>query len=300
MKNIKKVLSLALALVMVVGALVVLPTEVKAAPIATLTTTAATSGETGIYGFKLSTYCEGFELGADYTVSVVLSSDGAQYKFGGGLGVAANNDMPFNEWTGNGATTTLTYDFTNVTEDKGEIQVWWFEAPFTFLNIDSITVTKKTVESDGYTGVHKFTGTGADNAFTINPAQFCEGYADGKDYVITVKMTSDGGWSGMIGGCTTSSYTWIATEELRGDQSATWTFEIPVMYGSPKVELWWIGGTYVSIDEITIVEKVAETPNPENPGDNIESTGDFNMVLPLVLVLFGGVAVMVASKKRFA
>ena len=33
---------------------------------------------------------------------------------------------------------------------------------------------------------------------------------------------------------------------------------------------------------------------------SIDNTGDFSMVLPLVLVLFGGAAVIVASKKRFA
>ena len=42
----------------------------------------------------------------------------------------------------------------------------------------------------------------------------------------------------------------------------------------------------------------AQTPNP-NP-DQIPEEGDFGMVLPLVLVLFGGAAVVFASKKRFA
>lgn len=42
----------------------------------------------------------------------------------------------------------------------------------------------------------------------------------------------------------------------------------------------------------------AQTPNP-NPNP-IPEAGDFGMVLPLVLVLFGGVAIVFASKKRLA
>ena len=46
----------------------------------------------------------------------------------------------------------------------------------------------------------------------------------------------------------------------------------------------------------------AQTPNPTPTPDPdpIPEEGDFDMVLPLLLVLFGGVAVVFASKKRFA
>ena len=52
------------------------------------------------------------------------------------------------------------------------------------------------------------------------------------------------------------------------------------------------------------VEKLKfEIPSIEEQNEYVKTitgTGDFNMVLPLVLVLFGGAVVLVASKKRFA
>ena len=325
MKSIKKIMSLALALVMIVGALVVIPTEVKAAPIGTLTSTADANAETGKFGFKLSDYCSDYVDGADYKITVVLGSDGAAGSFGGGVGAATQLEGGWAqaEWTGNGASTTVVFNGTKLHEDRAEIQVWWL-GEGNSVTIESITVEKVVSGSDDNDdeneGIHTFTAAGAENGFTINPAEFCEGYTDGKDYVITVKLSSTGVAKGVVGCCSKPDYSvWNMTDELECNGTATWTLEVVEMYGSPKVELWWLAdGATVTIDEITIVEKVAENPNPNpNPGtpeggednnnndndndnDNIEATGDFSMVLPLVLVLFGGVAVIVASKKRFA
>jgi hypothetical protein len=287
---------------MVVGALVVLPTEVKAAPIATLTSTAEANAETGKFGFKLSDYCSDYVDGADYKITVVLSSDGAAGSFGGGIGAATQLEGGWTQqqWDGAGATTTAVLNGTKLHEDRAEVQVWWL-GEGNSVSIESIKVEKVVADSGEETkGIHTFTAYGTDNAFTINPSQFCEGYVDGKDYVITVKLSSTGIAKGVIGCCSKPDYSvWNATDESECNGTATWTLEVPEMYGSAKVELWWMAdGATATIEEITIVEKTAD--QPENPGDNIESTGDFNMVLPLVLVLFGGVAVMVASKKRFA
>ena len=50
-------------------------------------------------------------------------------------------------------------------------------------------------------------------------------------------------------------------------------------------------GEKVAITDIEVADEYVKT---------ITGTGDFNMVLPLVLVLFGGAVVIVAAKKRIA
>ena len=53
------------------------------------------------------------------------------------------------------------------------------------------------------------------------------------------------------------------------------------------------------ITKVVVTPDPEPTPNPDEDED-IEATGDFSIVLPLVLVLMGGAVVIVASKKRFA
>ena len=234
MKTLKKLLSLALALVMVVGALVVLPTEAKADAIATLTSTAEANAATGKFGFKLSDYCANYVDGADYKITVVLSSDGAAGSFGGGVGAATQDADGWTqvEWSGAGATTTAVLEGKKLHEDRAEVQVWWL-GEGNSVTIESITVEKiqagseggendgSKEEVEGGSQIHKFVPvegtTKPAAAFEFEPSKYCEGYANGKDYIVTVKMSSDGEWCGMLGGCKTSAYDWMDTGEVRGN-----------------------------------------------------------------------------------
>ena len=72
---------------------------------------------------------------------------------------------------------------------------------------------------------------------------------------------------------------------------ATTVASFPVTIPSGSKLYLGLTGEKVDITNIEVADEYVKT---------ITGTGDFNMVLPLVLVLFGGAVVLVASKKRFA
>lgn len=310
MKQIKRVTSLVLALLMVVGALVVLPTEAKAATIYTFVPGAEANKPDGAFEIDPAAYCSNYVEGGDYTVTVKLTSDAF---FNGIIGGDSNGT-----WTTtgqqdcNGGTTTWTLDLTPMT-GKPQVQVWWMNGAT--VTIDEITVTPKNAgepggnepggnepggNEPGDASIHTFRhGTQAnksDGDFAINPATYCSNYEEGKDYTITVKLSSDGYCNGIIGASSTSSYTWTpsAQQECNGG-TATWTLEVTEMYGNPQVQIWWMNDdcTYVKIDEITVTAKTAGEPV-------IDHKGDASMTFVALLAGAALVTVGVASRKRFA
>ena len=105
---------------------------------------------------------------------------------------------------------------------------------------------------------------------------------DSTDWVATYKDTMNAGTEGTIT-AVLSGKNLVVTYKCAGVESKA---TIPVDTSKPVY--FSLTGEKVAVEDITVVAKT------------IPAKGDVSMVLPFVLVLFGGAVVIVAAKKRFA
>lgn len=305
MKTFKKVLSLALALVMVVGALVVLPTEAKAAD----STTSVWSGSqtidsnwSGTVSIEASKFAD---LKFDGTEKLVVTysavNAGTYYsaiKFGCTdpyADITSGDAIPCTA-----ATSKYYVDLTSAYSDIATTGLLIMGCNLVITDVSVWTVDVDT--TNVYTGSFE-SGSWANN-LSIAADKFADCEFDGTEKLAITYVATD-----------TSNGTWV-NFKLAVEDPYTALVEPGVMVVSAPTVVYldltedWAaiatGGLMVqghnwtisSVDVLSPVEEQVTNPTPDT--DKVPTAGDFSMVLPLVLVLMGGAVVFAASKKRFA
>ena len=93
----------------------------------------------------IADYCSSFQTGNSIEVTSVLSSD--EY-FNGAIGTKASDTWQAPQQTGNSGQNTWTIEFSNVTSDTLEIQIWYMDG--TYVDLETLTITKKDTDSTTY------------------------------------------------------------------------------------------------------------------------------------------------------
>lgn len=310
MKTFKKVLSLALALVMVVGALVVLPTEAKAAD-----STSIWSGsvESGDWATNFEVPKENFaDLkfdGTEVLEITYVSTDTTLW--GSQFTVETTWWTEIDACVNASIATTDTVKYVILTDDYAVLKEQGLMIRGYNWTITDVSVRAALADAKAIYSETLKTGDWATVA-TVDADKFADLKFDGTETLVikyAAESVATGEWCSFKAAINEGNWGTTLVDENVNMVAVPTIKEIVLTsdYAGLAENGLGLGGHNLVVTEISLVgvEEPAPTPDSEatptpTPEDKIETTGDFSMVLPLVLVTFGGAVVVIASKKRFA
>lgn len=310
MKKLSKILSLMLALVMVVGAVVALPTTAKADGTSVYNEEFTTGDWENSMVVDAAKFSNLKFDGTETLVVTYVSTDttlwGSQIQLATGywsyvIENCANLNLASSALT---TSYTITSDWAKLAEEG--LFVKGYNMTVTDISVTSTSSSEEPSESESApAGDALHTFTQGEN-FVINCADYLTGFTSGKDVVITATLTGNGYFNGTIGA--NSAGTWVSASQMEGAAAGTfeWTYEVPSADGYAELQLWWLNeGVTVTLDKLTITEKgAAESTEVESntEGSIVDEKGDFSDMAIYMVVLMGAALVVVSAvaKKKMA
>ncbi len=119
---------------------------------------------------------------------------------------------------------------------------------------------------------------GAKWIVNLDPADYGIENAAGKNLTISMDITAEGSFDGLLGACRTSSWAWVDNSPNNETDAAHWTLDVDDFMGALQVQINSMAADSLEITNITIVER-EEVPGEgeETPGEG-EETPDAEVV----------------------